>query len=84
VGPGLGAVAMAVLAGAHGVELDLAPGAGPYAFTRWRLEHELAAGPHELAVRATDGTGARQPDSPAWNPRGYANASVHRAAVVAR
>jgi DMSO/TMAO reductase YedYZ molybdopterin-dependent catalytic subunit len=62
---------------------ELAPGSGPYALTRWQLEQELTGGAHELAVRATDGTGTTQPDAPAWNPQGYANASVHRATVVA-
>ncbi len=34
-------------------------------WVQWRAEVELAPGDHRLTVRATDGTGARQPEGPA-------------------
>ncbi len=33
-----------------------------YAWVQWRATFELAAGPHTVTVRATDGTGATQPE----------------------
>ncbi|MGY2938788.1 hypothetical protein ACVW1A_004019 [Bradyrhizobium sp. LB1.3] len=32
---------------------------------------KLAAGSHELKVRATGNGGETQPDTPRWNPAGY-------------
>ena len=60
------------------------PPAGPYALTRWRARVELSPGGRTIAVRATDGAGRSQPETPLWNPRGYANASVHRVRVRVR
>jgi DMSO/TMAO reductase YedYZ molybdopterin-dependent catalytic subunit len=50
----------------------------PYQRALWELALEVPPGRHTLAVRATDVTGARQPDHPLWNKRGYANHSIHR------
>ncbi|MGH3041208.1 MAG: molybdopterin-dependent oxidoreductase, partial [Gaiellaceae bacterium] len=65
-------------------DAQLAPATGPYTLNRWSLRRDLSAGAHELAVRATDGTGATQSETPTWNPQGYGNASVHRIGVVVR
>lgn len=56
--------------GASWAATGLAPGVGPYTLTHWSVQQALSAGAHELAVRATDGTGATQPEMPPWNPRG--------------
>jgi DMSO/TMAO reductase YedYZ molybdopterin-dependent catalytic subunit len=71
------------LDGAAWTRADLAAAAGAYGLTHWSLPLQLGAGPHELAVRATDGSGASQPERPTWNPRGYGNASIHRIRVLA-
>lgn len=38
-------------------------------------------GRHRLEVRATDGTGNRQPSEPVWNEGGYGNNVIHRVTV---
>jgi len=40
------------------------------------------AGTHDLAVRATDSAGDRQPESPVWNEGGFGNNAVHRISVM--
>ncbi len=40
------------------------------------------AGTHELAVRATDSAGDRQPESPVWNEGGFGNNAAHRISVT--
>ena len=39
------------------------------------------AGYYEVWARATDDEGRAQPFTPAWNPKGYLNNSIHRIAV---
>jgi DMSO/TMAO reductase YedYZ molybdopterin-dependent catalytic subunit len=68
--------------GGDWVAARLTQPAGPYGLARWSRRTTLAAGRHELAVRATDGAGTTQPEAPTWNPGGYANASVHRVCVA--
>jgi DMSO/TMAO reductase YedYZ molybdopterin-dependent catalytic subunit len=54
----------------------------PYQRVIWRTVVDVAAGqPITLAVRATDASGATQPEAPIWNKRGYANNSVQRIEV---
>lgn len=55
--------------------------ASPYGLTHWQGRVALERGRRTIAVRATDQAGRSQPETPRWNPRGYANASVHRVAV---
>lgn len=57
-----------------------------WTWTLWEAEVELAAGTHELAVRAVDSAANIQPQSAGeiWNHRGYANNSWHRVGVSAR
>jgi sulfane dehydrogenase subunit SoxC len=57
---------------------------GPDAWTPWWIEWDATEGEHELRVRATDATGRRQPDAPAWNVGGYANNAVQRVPVTVR
>jgi DMSO/TMAO reductase YedYZ molybdopterin-dependent catalytic subunit len=57
---------------------ELSPAASPYALARWRAAIELPAGDVVVSARAGDESGSVQPDAPAWNERGYGNASVQR------
>ncbi|HEY4321634.1 MAG TPA: sulfite oxidase [Gemmatimonadales bacterium] len=59
--------------------------ASEWAWTLWRCDLSLAPGAHTLIVRATDATGAVQPDTLAatWNVKGYANNAWHRITVTA-
>ena len=45
--------------------------ARPYAWRPWRLALDLAPGPLTLRARATDSSGATQPESSPWNRSGY-------------
>jgi sulfite oxidase len=51
----------------------------------WEGEVELSPGLHVLVVRASDVTGATQPDSlqAIWNVKGYNNNAWHRVRVQA-
>ncbi|MDO9377263.1 MAG: sulfite oxidase [Nocardioidaceae bacterium] len=59
---------------------------GPWAWTTWHLDVDLAAGHHEVVARAWDDSATVQPSDPAslWNPKGYANSSWPRVAVDVR
>ncbi len=57
---------------------------GPaWAWTFWTLQVDLAAGEHELVVRAWDSAGQTQPALPddTWNFKGYLSAAWHRVRV---
>lgn len=49
----------------------------------WSIDAELEAGRHRLRVRATDASGATQPESADWNELGYGNNAVHVVEVFA-
>jgi sulfite oxidase len=51
----------------------------------WQADLELAAGPHELIVRAWDSAGTTQPEDAAkiWNLKGYFNNAWHRVRFTA-
>ena len=55
-----------------------------WSWTFWTAELELAAGEHELVVRAVDAAGEGQPADPAagWNVKGYLSNAWHRVAVT--
>jgi DMSO/TMAO reductase YedYZ molybdopterin-dependent catalytic subunit len=58
---------------------------GPYAWREWEWEWSASdPGRHALRSRATDSTGARQPDAPPWNKYGYGNNAVRPIAVNVR
>ncbi|HEY6719141.1 MAG TPA: molybdopterin-dependent oxidoreductase [Reyranella sp.] len=56
---------------------------GKYSFREWQLPVTLAAGPHELKVRATSNGGQTQPMTPLWNPAGYLRNVVETTRVTA-
>jgi sulfane dehydrogenase subunit SoxC len=70
--------------GAAWAEATLADPLGPAAWTGWSYDWAAEPGEHELCSRATDATGRRQPDAPAWNVGGYANNAVQRVSVTVR
>lgn len=57
----------------------------PWSWTFWSASLELAAGEHELVVRAWDSAGQTQPASAddTWNFKGYLSAAWHRIRVRA-
>lgn len=53
------------------------PPAAPHAWQAWTFDWEVAEpARHVLRARATDATGATQPDMPPWNRLGYGNNAV--------
>lgn len=56
----------------------------PFAWRRWHAELEAPAGAMEIVARAWDSAGSTQPEEPShvWNPKGYANSSWARVAVI--
>jgi sulfane dehydrogenase subunit SoxC len=63
----------------------LEPSPDEAAWSRWTATWEATApGDTEVCCRATDVTGARQPDEPVWNLGGYAVNAVHRVPVTVR
>jgi Mo-co oxidoreductase dimerisation domain len=56
---------------------------GPYAFRIWWSGWTpQRPGSYQLAVRATDGQGNRQPDEGVWNPGGYLWNKIERPEVM--
>jgi sulfite oxidase len=72
-------------AGRTWVQADLLEDLGRWAWRMWRARVRLAAGEHELAVRAWDSAAASQPEHPGplWNPKGYVNNAWSRVSVRA-
>jgi sulfane dehydrogenase subunit SoxC len=55
-----------------------------HAWQAWQTIWEAHAGEHELACRATDAHGARQPLEPPWDLSGFGNNGVQRLSVTVR
>jgi DMSO/TMAO reductase YedYZ molybdopterin-dependent catalytic subunit len=55
-----------------------------HAWQAWRATWEARPGEHELACRATDCTGERQPLEPPWDASGFGNNGVQRIQVAVR
>lgn len=62
----------------------LEPQLDPYGWVGWTFEWNPRPGRHQLACRATDATGDRQPLEPEWNLGGYACNAVQRLDVVVK
>jgi hypothetical protein len=56
----------------------------PYGFRVFRHPWKAAPGSYQVLCRATDSTGATQPDSPLWNPGGYLNNAIDRVRIEVR
>ena len=55
-----------------------------HAWQAWHAAWEARPGEHELACRATDSTGERQPLEPPWDASGFGNNGVQRIQVTVR
>ena len=56
---------------------------GRYSFREWQLPVTLAAGSHDLKVRATNQAGQTQPAAAVWNPAGYMRNVIETTSVTA-
>jgi sulfite oxidase len=71
--------------GSDWIRADLVAGGEAWGWTLWRAQVELGPGDHTLMVRATDCSGATQPESVSanWNVKGYSNNAWHRVEIRA-
>ncbi len=70
-GYGIAEVAVSTDGGGTWATATLGADFGKYSFRPWSLPVTLAAGPHEIRVRAVNRIGQSQPLAPLWNPAGY-------------
>ena len=82
-GKGIKEVAVSIDGGKTWTPAKLGKDLGKYSFREWRLPVKLAAGSHELKVRATNNAGDTQPNEPLWNPSGYLRNVVETVRVTA-
>ncbi|MYB93286.1 hypothetical protein F4054_13130 [Candidatus Poribacteria bacterium] len=63
-------------------ETRLIPPSNRYAWFHWEIELTLVnKGYYEIWARASDNTGAAQPFSQPWNPKGYLGNIIHRVPI---
>jgi sulfite dehydrogenase len=82
-GKGIKEVAVSVDGGKIWTSAKLGKDIGKYSFREWQMSVRLAAGAHELKVRATSNAGQVQPLEPRWNPAGYLRNVVETIRVTA-
>jgi DMSO/TMAO reductase YedYZ molybdopterin-dependent catalytic subunit len=82
-GKGIKEVAVSTDDGKTWTHAKLGKDLGKYSFREWSLVTKLAAGPHQLKVKATNQAGATQPDKPLWNPAGYMRNVIETTSVTA-
>ena len=82
-GKGIKEVAVSIDGGKTWTPAKLGKDLGKYSFREWKLPVKLAAGAHELKVRATNNAGDTQPTEPLWNPAGYLRNVVETVRVTA-
>jgi len=82
-GNGIKEVAVSIDGGESWTPAKLGKDLGKYSFREWKLKTKLAAGPHELKVRATSNAGETQSMEPKWNPAGYLRNVVETVRVTA-
>jgi DMSO/TMAO reductase YedYZ molybdopterin-dependent catalytic subunit len=82
-GKGIRQVEVSTDGGKTWMEAKLGCDLGKYSFREWKLPVKLAAGSHELKVRATSNSGETQPAEPRWNPAGYLRNVVETVRVTA-
>jgi sulfite dehydrogenase (cytochrome) subunit A len=82
-GKGIKEVAVSADGGKTWTQAMLGKDLGKYAFREWKLKVALAAGAHDLKVRATNNAGDTQPMDPLWNPAGYLRNVVETVRVTA-
>ena len=82
-GSGIKDVAVSADGGKTWQQARLGKDLGKYSFREWSLPVKLAAGAHELKVRATSNDGKTQPMEASWNPAGYMRNVVETVHVMA-
>jgi len=82
-GKGIKEVAVSIDGGKTWTPAKLGKDLGKYSFREWKLPVKLAAGSHELRVRATNNAGDTQPAEPLWNPAGYLRNVIETVRVTA-
>jgi sulfite dehydrogenase (cytochrome) subunit A len=82
-GKGIKEVAVSIDGGKNWMPAKLGKDLGKYSFREWQLPVRLAAGSHELRVRATNNAGDTQPSEPQWNPAGYLRNVIETVRVTA-
>jgi sulfite dehydrogenase len=82
-GSGIKDVAVSIDDGKTWEAARLGKDLGKYSFREWSLSVKLAAGAHELKVRATGNDGKTQPMEASWNPAGYMRNVVETVRVTA-
>ncbi|MGJ5142085.1 molybdopterin-dependent oxidoreductase [Bradyrhizobium oligotrophicum] len=82
-GAGIRQVAVSTDGGQSWTDARLGKDLGKYSFREWKLPVKLAAGSHDLKVRATSNSGETQPETPRWNPAGYLRNVVETVRVTA-
>jgi DMSO/TMAO reductase YedYZ molybdopterin-dependent catalytic subunit len=82
-GKGIKEVAVSIDGGKTWTQAKLGKDLGKYSFREWKLPVKLAAGSHDLQVRATNNAGDTQPNEPKWNPAGYMRNVVETVRVTA-
>jgi sulfite dehydrogenase len=82
-GKGIKEVAVSIDGGKTWTSAKLGKDLGKYSFREWTLLVKLAAGSHELRVRATNNAGDTQPAEPKWNPAGYMRNVVETVRITA-
>jgi sulfite dehydrogenase len=82
-GKGIKNVALSTDGGKIWAQARLGKDLGKYSFREWLMPVRLAAGAHELKVRATSNSGEEQPMEPLWNGAGYLRNVVETVRVTA-
>ena len=82
-GKGIKEVAVSTDGGKSWMPAKLGRDLGKYSFREWSLAVNLAAGTHELKVRATNNAGDTQPAEARWNPAGYMRNVIETVRVTA-
>jgi sulfite dehydrogenase (cytochrome) subunit A len=82
-GKGIREVAVSTDGGKTWMATKLGKDLGKYSFREWTMSLKLAAGAHDLKVRATSKDGKTQPMEALWNPAGYLRNVVETVRVTA-
>jgi hypothetical protein len=82
-GSGIKDVAVSTDGGKTWAAAKLGKDLGKFSFREWQIPVKLAAGAHELKVRATGNDGKTQPMEALWNPAGYLRNVVETVRVTA-
>jgi sulfite dehydrogenase (cytochrome) subunit A len=82
-GKGIREVAVSIDGGKTWMPAKLGRDLGKYSFREWKLPANLAAGSHQLQVRATNNAGETQPSEPRWNPAGYMRNVIETVRITA-